>query len=826
MLYKTFVIFIFLFFLVDANAQEYSVRGKVLDFKTREPLAFVNIISSGETQGVSADIDGNFFITSKKRISQLVFSYVGYEILKYALTDSSTHLNNLTILLKGKRVELTEIVIVAGENPANRIIKQVTANGDKNNPEKMRSFSYASYNKFIVTGQKDTTVRKDTLVQLKQDLVSKANADSIEKQEKRALDLLKTQYLFLIESISNRKFIQPDRSHEVIVASRVSGLKNPAFTMLATQLQSFSFYNDLIVISDKSYLNPISKGSVSKYSFLIEDTLFSGKDTVFIISYRPRKGKNFDGLKGVLYINTNGYALQNVIAEPYEEKGTRVKIQQKYEFIDNKQWFPVQLNSDITFGTVKVNGLTLVGVSRSYIKNIVIEPELNKKEFKRFEVEVADDAGNKTEEFWNQYRADSITEKDKKTYKVIDSIGKAENLDLKIKTLNTLLSGKIPIKIVDIDLNRILGYNRYEALRLGLGIHTNDKISDLFSVGGYFAYGFKDKAIKYGYDATLNIHRDSETKLNVAYSNDLIESGGVAFFEDEKLVSSESYRKYLINTMDQVEKKEASLSFRMLQYLKVNLSLNQQIRYVKNDYRYGISENGVTALFDRFNFAETGLAFRYAFREKFLKIGKYQLSLGSNYPIVWGQITRGFTGLLDGNFEYTRLDLKIEKSFNIKNLGKPSFQFMCGYIAGDLPYTNLYAGKGSFIEESKKITLQLSATNTFETMRFNEFLSNQYVALFFTHNFGRLLFKAKYFQPQIAIVNNIGWGSLNNKTAHFNIPIKTMEKGYFESGILINNILTTGPTGIGFGTFYRYGPYSYKAFADNIAFKLSVIYTL
>src|SRR5437016_4716544 len=73
MLKKIILILISVFILDSASAQVYSVKGKILDFKTKTPLAFVNIISSGETQGVSADIDGNFFISSPKKISELIF---------------------------------------------------------------------------------------------------------------------------------------------------------------------------------------------------------------------------------------------------------------------------------------------------------------------------------------------------------------------------------------------------------------------------------------------------------------------------------------------------------------------------------------------------------------------------------------------------------------------------------------------------------------------------------------------------------------------------------------------------------------------------------
>src|SRR5690606_31692551 len=103
-----------------------------------------------------------------------------------------------------------------------------------------------------------------------------------------------------------------------------------------------------------------------RYVFILEDTTYFAKDTVYIISFRPSVSASFQGLKGVLYINSSSYALQNVIAEPVEAEGLIVKIQQKYECFDRDYWFPVQLNTDMTFLNASVNGAAVQGIGRSY----------------------------------------------------------------------------------------------------------------------------------------------------------------------------------------------------------------------------------------------------------------------------------------------------------------------------------------------------------------------------------------------------------------------------------------------------------------------------
>ena len=54
-----------------------------------------------------------------------------------------------------------------------------------------------------------------------------------------------------------------------------------------------------------------------------------------------------------------------------------------------------------------------------------------------------------------------------------------------------------------------------------------------------------------------------------------------------------------------------------------------------------------------------------------------------------------------------------------------------------------------------------------------------------------------------------------------------MEKGYFESGLLLSNLFRFKYVnmiyyGLGVGAFYRYGNYALPTTSDNLAFKLII----
>ncbi len=815
----------FIFVSLAGSCQDiYYVSGKVTDSKTKEPLAFVNIVINNSQYGGTTDIDGKFMLHSSIPVRKLQLSYVGYLPLSYPVGNKT---DNISILLTPTEIELSEVDILPGINPAHRIIRNAIEHRDQNDPEKLSSFSYTSYDKTIFTAENDTSIYrelKDTLTKKDQQVMtvrvnisdtSKKDSARRDSTDKEITKILSKQYLFLMENVTKRKFLAPDKDYNQVIATRMSGFKDPIFVFLTTQIQSFSFYKPFITIFQSTYVNPISPGSLSKYFFKIEDTLYSGKDTVFVISYRPRKGTNFDGLKGVISISTNKWAIQNVIAQPYPNTGgLRIKIQQLYEIVDGEHWFPVQLNTDVKFLMMQIGKYSAIAKGRSYIHDIVLNPDLVRREFNHLDVEVEKAATDRPEEYWNQFRVDSLTSKDRKTYHIIDSIGKKANFDKIAKSLKTITSGRIPYKFIDFDLNRILGYDTYEGLIAGLGIHTNDRFTKWVKVGGFYQYSFAISTAKYGGDVSFLLNKRNDFTIQGGYFYDLVESGGVKFFDDYNSVLSGNFQPLLLKKLDRVENENFSLTIRARKYWLFNFGLSRSFKTsTTSDFAYTVGD--AVILQNQFQFTDVIAGLKWAYREKFIQTIDDKISLGTNYPVVWLQYTHGIKGLLDGEFDYNRLDLKIRKTFKIRYLGKLTFQFNAGYVDQPVPACNLYYGDGSY----RLITL--FAPNSFATMRMNEFLSSKFTSLYLYHDFGYLFFKGKkWFHPEFALSQNIGFGWLDHPEHYCYVnfsqePYKTMTLGYYESGLLINKLIDLKLYTIGIGGFYRWGPYSLNSTWDN-----------
>jgi len=798
-----------------------TVSGRVIDAESRQPIAFVSVSVPDASQGVSTDIDGWFNLHSPRPIPQLQFNCVGYEVQVLSVPTNG----EMLVRLKPKQVQLSEVKILPGINPAERIIRKASENRIANNPEKNCSFTYTAYNKLYMTSD------------FKGDVDSLNSLDTAHHKESRAQKLLDKQHLFLMETVSKRKYLHPGRNHEEVIASRTSGMKTPLFAALGNDMQRVSFYDNTVKLFDRTYLNPLVSGGAEKYLFLIEDTLYSGRDSVFVISFQPRKNTRFDALKGVLYISTNQYAIVNVKAEPVVTEGLfTIRIQQKYEWVGGARWFPSQLNTDLYYNDFSVTDTALVVggkkkkdgnnagklkmVSRSYIREVVLDPPLKKSEFGSLELEIAPDAADKSDAFMESYRPDSLTRRDKETYRVIDSAGKAAGLDLKLKALSALIDGQLPWKYIAFDLNRIIDVNNYEQVRLGLGVHTSRKLSSWFTVGGYGAWGFADKQWKYGGDVSIFPYpKNRDYALTYSYSNDLVETSGISFFKEYNALTAETFRTNLLSVFDHQEMHKVAARFRLFHYFLFNAYLSNERRTAIGDYRYGYTfdDGAGSVTWNSFLFTEAGIQLKYVYREKFSEVLNNRISEGSDYPVVFLNLCQGFTNLaLGGAYDYKKVEFKIHKRFITAKAGKPEFQLMGGYVDGAVPATKLFAGRGSFVNYS------ITVPNSFETMGLNEFLSSRYIALFYTHDFGRLFLRKERFQPQVLFLNRVGFGTLDNPENHFGVTYKTMEKGYYETGLLFNNLLRKGYLGAGAGIYYRYGPYAFIDETKNVAFKFSI----
>ena len=802
-MFKKIVFIVFaVFAAMSVSAQVFSVRGTVTDSVTRQKLAFVNIIINDDgTFGTTTDIDGNFSISSKTEINTLTFSCVGYK--KKTVSAGNLGNKNNKIQLSQVAYKLDEVVVVAGENPAHRIIDSVVRNRKHNNPEMLDYYSYTIYDRMVFT--MDTTEVADSVF----------------------LDfgkIVRDNDIMVMETVSDIYHKKPNKNKREIKANIVSGLKNPQYFYVLDGMQSAHFYNDFITVYEKNYVNPITPGSKSRYFFGLENVMPTADgDSLYIISFKPRRNATFDALKGVMTVTSDGWAIVNVKAEAADKTNTLdVKIQQLYSRINDSVWFPVQLNTDIIFMrmlasdhalmlstgmTAENTNTSLNGIGKSYISNInIIEPIENKK-FGSTDIDLAEDSGMKDETYWKYYRNDSLNERILNTYKVVDTIVEdmveeiGIDMDQLLDATHTILKdGSIPWGKFNIGLSDFMNYNIGNKFYLGLGVSTNEKLSKTIKFGGYFGYWFGPKHANYGGNIELKLHKKQDLGLRLAFDH-IYNAFGDYGFTDTKNILSESHFKYIyvkwttLNTTTSAE-----LSTRFLKVCKgfVKFSLSDKVSFDET-YR-------ITAL---------DFKIRIAPGERYMLTPKGLVTVEPGKPVIWLTYQKGLDGILDCPYNYDKIQAQITYSWLTRYLGKTTITVQGGYVFGEAPLFenfNIFGNNYGF---------ELYATESFATMQINEFICDRFVVMFFSHNFGKF-FKTKYFSPDFIFETNVGWGDISDVHRHQGVELKSMSDGYYESGLIIDKIFKLGISNFGFGAYYRYGPNAFDKIADNFAYKIKL----
>lgn len=800
--YKFLIFFIGYMRLFFPAHTQILISGEVTDAVSFKPIAFVHVFNAlSPNQGTYTDIDGRFALNIDTLPTVLNFSIIGYE--KYSQSIQYGIGNLLQIRLQPSVVELPLYIFTLGQNQAELILKKLLQRRDILNPNKLQSYSYTAYHKFLFTGLGADDKSQDSI-----QITTNKEKDTLLQQLNQ---ILHQQHLFINETVSEKRFMKPDKHYEKITASRTSGMDLPVFSTLMLQMQSISFYENIFSMLGMHYVNPISNNGLKQYSFDISDTTILGNDTLLTITYYPKKGGGADLMKGFLKVNINKMALVSAVAEPVSKSQFSVVIKQLYQQVDSIHWFPVQLQTDITSSQFSFGKNQLVAEGRSYIRDIKINPPLRASMFGAIEIEVDEDAVRKNEDILSQQREYPLGRKDSTTYKSLEKLKKKINIDRRILALENLLDGKFTIRFIDIDMPYLFNYNNYEGVRVGIGLASNTTLVKWWTIGVFMGYGIKDKAFKYGAYTEFIPHRKTETRLRFTYKRDLIETANADFPLQAPLQIDNLARAYTLNMLDSAQLFALSVETKPVKNLHLRLEASHQTVDPVTDYRFLPD----TLTNQQFIFSELHFTARWGIREKYLPFASRYISLGTNYPVLWLHISQAIP-IIGCDYAYTRIMAKIEEQYNFKKAGKLGTMLHAGYVFSEAPISRLFSMRGSYAGFS------IVSRTAFETMRSNEFVSDKFISWFLYYTTPVLFRIGKVSKPQIRIVHNMGYGWLSNPHRHLNVTYKTMEKGFFEAGAVFDDLLSYQGTGIGVGVFYRYGAYADPLWYENIYVKVAL----
>ncbi|MEG1238653.1 MAG: DUF5686 family protein, partial [Flavobacterium sp.] len=653
-------------------------------------------------------------------------------------------------------------------------------------------------------------------------------------------EIISKQHLFQTEKVSQYQFGE-NKLKETVLATKIAGFKNPIYEVLAFNLQSISIYDNKYELFETKYENPISRSAPSNYNYKLLDTVnIKGRET-FMIYFKNKQKRRASGLEGVLYIDAENFGIAKAVMRI---KGVLdISGIHEFEYVPKEKiWF----QSNTTFKIVKGKNdddIKILGGTIQFDGDVADNYEPRKKtasdftyllsESNNFDVhyntsssiknpslyiEIKDDANKKPESFWNEYRKDSLDLKGQKTYQLLDSLSVSKRIEKRLGLGRKIINGYLPIGPIDLDLKKIISYNNYEGFRLGLGGITNDRFSKNFRIEGYTAYGTKDGALKYNLGVGVLLDKSTNTWLNGSYTDDVREIASTFFAVDKRVFKIYDPRPINISTFYKYDSWKANVQTKIIPKTEAVFELSRSFVEPKFDYLFNY--NG--QLYSSYVMTTAMLSIVWAPFSNFMQTPTGRNESDKKFPRFTFQFTQSLPNVLDNDFTFGKIDFKTEYEKQYLNGQKTSVLLQGGYAIGDVPITHLYnTMPNNLTKETVIQRITFAGRNSFETMFFNEFFSSQYVFFQVKHGFDRIKIMKKV-RPSLVLVTRMAWGNMENPEQHVGPTYKTLDKGFFESGIELNKIFK----GFGLGGFYRYGPNQLMKFEDNIAVKISYVIDL
>lgn len=783
-----FVLLILSAFSSVLHAQTYTIRGKIFNSESKEPLPFVPVIIKGTTIGAQTDFDGNFVIKTTKMGDSLIATYVGYKRLARKINKSLSD-QEINMPMVNEGLALEEVTVKAGENPAHRIIRNVIANKVINNRDKLEAYEYETYNKieFDLTRIPKEMQEKKALKPIR---FVFDNVDSTFSGEKPSLPF------FMIENISDFYFLKdPKRKREVVRASKITGIENTSISqVMGDMYQNINIYDNNILIFNKQFASPISNDGFFYYKYYLEDSLFLGNQWCYHIRFKPKRPQELS-FTGNMWVADTTWGIKRLeMAMPKDANINFVNtanVVQEFTYEDST-WMLSKDRLVIDFAPQKKAVGFYGRKTTSYKKFVLNKP----RELKFYElgdkIDITEDATTKTDEFWQQNRHDSLSVREMKIYKMIDTIQTLPIYKTWIDIFYIFVAGYGKVNNFEIGpYYNLVSYNKVEGARLRFGGRTSRKFSRWYELGGYVAYGTLDKKWKYSLGFKSFITKKPHRQLvGMSFKSDyeILGQSTNGFSQDNIFASF--FRTSPLTNLTRVDNTQAWYEREWFPGLITRFTLAGSLYTPIGAAKYQYyNKDGVLTDKENLRNTEARVNIRFAYKEKFVSGDFERVSLGTRYPVIQLNYAKSLQNAFGGEYDYQKLAVNLTDRIRITPiLGYTDYMIQGGKIWGQVAYPllELHGGNETYVYDYM----------AYNMMRYYEFGSDQYVAAAIIHHFEGLLFNKVPLLKKLKwreVVSAKGvWGTVepnNRKTLIFPSTLRALDDGpYVEATAGIENI--------------------------------------
>lgn len=723
---------------------QYTLKGKITDATSGEPIPFAAVQFSGTGIGTTTDFEGMYSLTSNQIFDSLKVSVMGYDTRVKPVPKNSRNIK-IDFQLKSTTFDLGEVVIHAGENPAHRILREASKRKDDYNFERADGVKYASYQ---ITDIALTNLSEG----FRQNRSMRQFTKIFDSLTKVAGEDGKIVLPFFVSENSSEVYrrTSPTYEKEIISANRSSGYLLDDLSsfapILGASYQKYNFNKNWLNIFDRNFQSPIADGALLLYEAYLLDTVYVNDVYCYELKIKP-KNKIDIILAGKIWIGVDDYALYRISAETGWSANLnfvrKFVIQQDYK--KTEEGYCVPQRTRVLLEIVDFPGLPaefILKFNNYYTDYVFGNPQPTA--FFDKQIHVVDGADRKSETFWEEERLqksnDTVTVK--RAFATIDTIRQNKHIRTRRAFLNLLWKGYHPIS-PNIELGHwmtFVGYNDIEGLRLQLTPRTSYTWSNIWEFKGMLAYGFKRHRpnfdMKYGIEGSYFFNRETWTRLTVGYTDD-----------DIKLVSSQSQSPWVdIGNFLPIFSTFANQfpsTDQVARVQKVNVRL--QTDYGKSKTHVFNATHRTFAPYFPFEFvnksmdsigkykvAELSYGLLFAKKRTEMIVGNERYFMEGANGNSWELRYAYALPLSEDYLTYHRLGVKYRRIFRLGMLGSTRVTATASTVIGHVPNTEIvqFQGNSSWFE----------TYDGYNGMAYNEFIADQAFELQARHYFEGLFF--------------------------------------------------------------------------------------
>jgi Family of unknown function (DUF5686)/CarboxypepD_reg-like domain len=707
-----------IFFIANTSSAQ-KIYGTVFSNKG-DLLPYASVTIKGTSIGTSANNKAKFSFSVAPGTYTVVCQHIGYQTQEKSITIKKDDAE-ITFVIAEQQLDMTEVIVKSGEDPAYEIIKQAIKKRSFYNDE-VRGFECGLYTKDMMKLRK-----------LPKKILGRKIAE--EDVKDMGLDSSRKGIIYLAESVAKVYVQQPDKFKMEVISSRVSGSDGFGFTFPTF----ISFYqNNISVFLDRlnprGFVSPIADAALSMYRFKYLGSFYEDGKEINSIQVIPRRTYEpvFSGTINITDGDWRIHSLDLVLTKTSQlEIVDSLHIIQLHIPVGNNIWRVKNQRINFTF---KQFGIDAVGNFVSVYSDYKINPAFAKNRFDKVIVKYDTASNKKPVEYWDTIRPMPLEVEERMDYQVKDSLFLVNKDSIQSQaSVDSMNKKQGKLKLYEVfwkGLNRtkytVKGNHNWgvEPLLLGLEYNTAEglvvnfypyynhyikKLKTNFSFEPALRYGVSNTHLNAWADITFRT-RDWETDKRLKRQTWTI-SGGKRVSQFNKanpittLSNSLSTLLYGDNYMKIYENYYGSINFskRYEDGLRFNINALYEDRIpLNNTTDFVIFKNNAKYITPNFAYKDTVPYTSVAHQafiisvdvsvkpgQKYIQYPNRKMSLGSKYPTFSFNYTKGINNIFGSDVNFDKWRFSISDDKNLK-------------LAGLLKYK---IGIGGFLN-SKKIFIQ------------------------------------------------------------------------------------------------------------------------